>query len=338
MFHSSSIKGGNSRDCGSQPCAEADDDILLIEPLATVRPASVSAPVTSSSANVEADDNTECQGKDAATAIRKALPVNFTVNDLDNFRDHFNIPHTGEMRLPLKGEHIYAPIIDPFNDSGPDYARVDSNAVNRAPGQIRPVGWLTLTIFQVVCKIANIRTTICLFFNTHNASHSGYSTSFSASKGCTFFIKKKPGKGGEVRWHDKWCYVRRGMDENVLVTWTTLVQAHRPHFPATSITNRNIATLRDLFTKQYEYKQYCHEGALIQADLIADETFDPTTSEPTAWVEIIRAAEAAVPPNKVLFSTMTDRRAPLFQRIPVVKRVPPADLLQLLNKPLWQFL
>ncbi|GAA0176532.1 hypothetical protein LIER_29506 [Lithospermum erythrorhizon] len=99
-------------------------------------------------------------------------------------------------------------------------------AINRAPGQARPIGWLTITIFIVGYRIAKIELTLPLFFNMHNTSHSGPLTSFSSAKDCKIFVKWKPDKVAEGRCHKKWCYVRGGMSEETPKVWTSLAKAN----------------------------------------------------------------------------------------------------------------
>ncbi|GAA0174844.1 hypothetical protein LIER_28148 [Lithospermum erythrorhizon] len=161
--------------------ARRDDDLLIMDPslgreaspqpLALIPLPSTSAiPITSSSTpqtteDFQADDDVESQGEDA-TAIRKSLPVKFTDEDLFNLGGYFNIPDIVEMRLPLKGEQIFEPLVGPSSTSSPtapgwttmymeslsygerfSFSRFTNNvlkAVNRGPGQIRLVADLAL--------------------------------------------------------------------------------------------------------------------------------------------------------------------------------------------------
>ncbi|GAA0148405.1 hypothetical protein LIER_07858 [Lithospermum erythrorhizon] len=170
-----------------------------------------------------------------------------------------------DMRLPRKGDQVYEPVLDPSATEGPHFPGWTSLyiesmsyglpfpfsrfvnrlliAVNRAPGQISPVGWLTINTFIVACRIAEIKPTLRLFFNMYSTSHTGILTSFTAAKGCNIFIKKKPGKIDEGRWHKKWCYICEGMNEAV------------PKF----------------------------RGVLIHAGMICSKELDPLADPPVTW-------------------------------------------------------
>ncbi|GAA0167019.1 hypothetical protein LIER_22046 [Lithospermum erythrorhizon] len=52
--------------------------------------------------------------------------------------------------------------------------------INRAPGQIHPIGWLNITIFQVACKKAGIQATVPLFASLLTSKHRSYDTSLAA--------------------------------------------------------------------------------------------------------------------------------------------------------------
>ncbi|GAA0146327.1 hypothetical protein LIER_06312 [Lithospermum erythrorhizon] len=141
---------------------------------------------------------------DPPTIIQDSLPVAFSDEDLVNFRQYFSIPSSVEMRLPLEGEQVFEPLVDPSQSEGalspgwtamyieslsygarfPFSPFVDELlvAVNRAPGKIRPTGWLAITIFIVACRMAKINPTVPIFFNMHTTSHSGPLTSFPAAR------------------------------------------------------------------------------------------------------------------------------------------------------------
>ncbi|GAA0138899.1 hypothetical protein LIER_00555 [Lithospermum erythrorhizon] len=134
------------------------------------------------------------------TIIRDSLPVSFSEEDLRNFRQHLSIPSEVEMCLPRDGDQVSKPVVDPSCSEGSFAPRwttmyIESLnygarfpfapftndlliVVNRAPRQRRPVGWLTITIFIVACRIAEIEPTMPLFFNMYNTSHSGTSHLF----------------------------------------------------------------------------------------------------------------------------------------------------------------
>ncbi|GAA0178686.1 hypothetical protein LIER_42183 [Lithospermum erythrorhizon] len=43
--------------------------------------------------------------------------------------------------------------------------------INRAPGQIHPIGWLSITIFQVACKKAGVQAIVPMFGSLFSAKH-----------------------------------------------------------------------------------------------------------------------------------------------------------------------
>ncbi|GAA0150747.1 hypothetical protein LIER_09615 [Lithospermum erythrorhizon] len=99
---------------------------------------------------------------DIPTIIYNSLPVEFSDKNLVNFRHYFSIHSFVEMRLPLEGEQVADPLVDPSHSDGPlahgwtamcieslSYeARFPFSpfidelliAVNRSPRQIYPSG------------------------------------------------------------------------------------------------------------------------------------------------------------------------------------------------------
>ncbi|GAA0172775.1 hypothetical protein LIER_26531 [Lithospermum erythrorhizon] len=144
------------------------------------------------------------------------IPPAPQTTDLRNVRQHFFIPSSVEMRLLGDGDRVFEPALDPSCSEGalaPGWtsmyldllnygARFDFYpsvndlliAVNRAPRQIRPVGWLTITIFIVACRMAEITPLLALFFTMHKTSHSGPLTSFDSTEHCNFLVDKKSDK------------------------------------------------------------------------------------------------------------------------------------------------
>ncbi|GAA0148838.1 hypothetical protein LIER_08172 [Lithospermum erythrorhizon] len=56
---------------------------------------------------------------DIHTVIHDSLLVDFSKEDLDNFRRYFSIPSFVEMRFPLEGEQVFEPLVDPSHNEGP---------------------------------------------------------------------------------------------------------------------------------------------------------------------------------------------------------------------------
>ncbi|GAA0161701.1 hypothetical protein LIER_17955 [Lithospermum erythrorhizon] len=185
------------------------------EPI-TIRPPSTSnVPAShSKSPSAEGSQNggTPFVSGTVPTIIRDSLPVLFSEADLRDFRRYFSIPSYGDQ--------VFEPRLYPSCSKGP-YAlgwtsiHIESlnygarfpfspfvNGllifVNQAPGQISHVGWLTVTIFIVACRMANIEPNLPLFFNMHSTSHSSPLTSFSSLSEYNIFVEDKPDKVEEV--------------------------------------------------------------------------------------------------------------------------------------------
>ncbi|GAA0159503.1 hypothetical protein LIER_38883 [Lithospermum erythrorhizon] len=104
-----------------------DADAISAEPLSIRHPSnsatnSSQAHTTPSSSQTagptQADTNDDKPG-DIPTVIRDSLPVAFSDEDLVNFSQYFSIPSTVEMRIPLEGEQIFEPLVDPSHSDGP---------------------------------------------------------------------------------------------------------------------------------------------------------------------------------------------------------------------------
>ncbi|GAA0175529.1 hypothetical protein LIER_41932 [Lithospermum erythrorhizon] len=169
-------------------------EVFSVEPLAIRRPSSTT---TGSSSAQPTNPSSQAAGSaqtgatadktgDAPTAslilIRDSLLASFSNEDHVNFRQYLSIPSSVDMRLPLEGDQVFEPRVDPSQREGA-FARgwtvmyIESLSygarfpfspfidellleVNRAPGQLRPIGWLAITIFIVACKMVNINLTV----------------------------------------------------------------------------------------------------------------------------------------------------------------------------------
>ncbi|GAA0155553.1 hypothetical protein LIER_13255 [Lithospermum erythrorhizon] len=101
--------------------------------------------------------------------------------------------------------------------------------MNRAPGQIHPIGWLNITIFQVACKKARVQATVPLFASLFTSKHKPYDTSLAAKGGGrlskNFLAGLRPNKINSNRFDGQWFFVRGGMGPMVPIWWTTLGEA-----------------------------------------------------------------------------------------------------------------
>ncbi|GAA0171693.1 hypothetical protein LIER_25667 [Lithospermum erythrorhizon] len=114
----------NDEDNGGNPL---DADVISDVPLSIRHPSNSAtnasqARTTPSSLQTagptQTDTNADNQG-DILTVICDSLPVAFFDEDLVNFRQYFTIPSTVEMRIPVEGEQIFEPLVDPSNRDGP---------------------------------------------------------------------------------------------------------------------------------------------------------------------------------------------------------------------------
>ncbi|GAA0174498.1 hypothetical protein LIER_27880 [Lithospermum erythrorhizon] len=118
-------------------------------------------PTSQSPGSSQAGESSDKPG-DTPTIIQESLPVAFLDEDLNNFRRYFSISSFIEMRLPLEGDRVFEPLVDPSHTEGdltpgwtamyikslcygarfPFYPFVNDAliAVNHPPGQIRPLG------------------------------------------------------------------------------------------------------------------------------------------------------------------------------------------------------
>ncbi|GAA0176063.1 hypothetical protein LIER_29122 [Lithospermum erythrorhizon] len=131
--------------------------------------------------------------------------------------------------------------------------------------------------------MAEINTTVSLFFNMHTTSHSGPLTSFPTARNCNIFADPKLHKVAELRWRSKWCFMKGGIGDAVHKRWTSLGEALHPKFKKIALIKAQIATLKQLFDKTLHYKVFCEEGVLVQAGLIRSKEFDPTVVPPVDW-------------------------------------------------------
>ncbi|GAA0149300.1 hypothetical protein LIER_08514 [Lithospermum erythrorhizon] len=90
--------------------------------------------------------------------------------------------------------------------------------INRAPGQVHPIGWLNITIFQVASSIARIQAIVPLFASLYTTKHRPYDTSLAANRGGrlskNFLAGPRPNKDGSSRFNGKWFLIRGGIGPN----------------------------------------------------------------------------------------------------------------------------
>ncbi|GAA0157072.1 hypothetical protein LIER_14415 [Lithospermum erythrorhizon] len=90
--------------------------------------------------------------------------------------------------------------------------------VNRALGQIHPIGWLNITIFHVACSIAGVQPIVPLFASLFTSKHRPYDASFASKEGGklskNFLAGPCPNKVGFTRFNGLWFFVRGAVRES----------------------------------------------------------------------------------------------------------------------------
>ncbi|GAA0152849.1 hypothetical protein LIER_11224 [Lithospermum erythrorhizon] len=106
-------------------------------------------------------------------------------------------------------------------------------AINRAPGQLRPIGgWLNVTIVEVVCRMCGIEPTVSLFSILFFVSYKSFQTKFSARAKRNILAGTRPNRVRDSRFHKKWFYARGGMAEGVPHIWTLKEEARGLQIPS----------------------------------------------------------------------------------------------------------
>ncbi|GAA0159684.1 hypothetical protein LIER_16402 [Lithospermum erythrorhizon] len=97
--------------------------------------------------------------------------------------------------------------------------------LNMTPGQIHPIEWLNITIFEVACKIARVEATVPLFASLFSTKHRPFDTSLGAKGGGrasnNFQAFSRLNKVQPKRFHGQWFYILGGMGPMVPISWTT---------------------------------------------------------------------------------------------------------------------
>ncbi|GAA0163928.1 hypothetical protein LIER_19682 [Lithospermum erythrorhizon] len=105
---------------GDQQDAEmtSTDPATIHHPL-TTRGSSSAQPSASQTADPAHPGANRGKSADTPIIIRNSLPVEFSNEDLENFRQYFSIPPVVEMRFPLEGDKVSEPMVYPLWNEGP---------------------------------------------------------------------------------------------------------------------------------------------------------------------------------------------------------------------------
>ncbi|GAA0156605.1 hypothetical protein LIER_14060 [Lithospermum erythrorhizon] len=147
---------------------------------------------------------------------------------LRHFHEHYHIDAGVKLRVPLDGETIDNPLVnfaanegDPI-ESGyipvcweflnyglrlPSSTFINNvlSAIDRAPCQIGPLAWATLTTFQVGCLSVGVVPSLNFFSRILDVAHTGVLLHFhTRPKMRNMLYHGKPGKASPTRWHKYW--------------------------------------------------------------------------------------------------------------------------------------
>ncbi|GAA0157003.1 hypothetical protein LIER_38386 [Lithospermum erythrorhizon] len=161
--------------------------------------------------------------------FRKVIVTNaVATGHLRHIRDHYGVEIVVKVKIPLAGETIDAPLVDPTAGRGdpmvegytpicwefmnygirlPASTFINSvlTAIDRAPGQLGPFAWASLTAFQVVCLSVGVVPSLNLFSRIFNVAHTGALLHFHTRSGVrNMLYHGKPWKASPTRWHKYW--------------------------------------------------------------------------------------------------------------------------------------
>ncbi|GAA0145746.1 hypothetical protein LIER_05870 [Lithospermum erythrorhizon] len=153
--------------------------------------------------------------------------------------------------------------------------------INRAPGQVHPIGWLKITIFQVACKIARIRAAVPLLASLFNTSKPRPFDTTLGTKGGgrmskNFLADSLPNKVHSNRFNGHWFFVWGGMGPRVPIRWTALKEVGSLYMRDFAFIKSQVQALREAIPVKLSWKAYCQESALIM------KAVDPTKVEVVA--------------------------------------------------------
>ncbi|GAA0149352.1 hypothetical protein LIER_08550 [Lithospermum erythrorhizon] len=275
------------------------------------------------------------------TILRDSLPVKLNQSHLQYLREYYSILDSVEMRLLSGAYQVYKPLVARGVEDGPlspgwtsiyvqsfiygarfplsPFTNELLLALNRAPDQIYPMGWLYLTVFHVICGIVKVKPNMPLFCQLFMVLHTGVTTSLSPAKGWNIFMDEKPGKVAEIRWHALWFFIKGGMEAKVPKKWVDAKRANRPRAEPTVDTFAALAKLKTFFRQKLHWKIFCEEWVMIAANLVPDHEFD-TFGNPIPWAPILLASKETFLPNLVPLYRMKGKRPIAFKKLKVVKK------------------
>ncbi|GAA0187315.1 hypothetical protein LIER_34603 [Lithospermum erythrorhizon] len=188
--------------------------------------------------------------------------------------------------------------------------------LNRAPGQIHPIGWLNITIFQVAYKIARVQETISLFGSLFSAKHRPYDTSLGAKRGRrvskNFLAISFPNKVHPKRFHGQWFFIRGGIGPRVPIRWTAKNKAGSLFVRDTTFIRSQVQAVKQAIPMKPTWRASYEESALIMAGLIHDKMYNPRSVPPLKWVW--EAVQNAADPTRVEVAATKSKCLPRFRK------------------------
>ncbi|GAA0153590.1 hypothetical protein LIER_37702 [Lithospermum erythrorhizon] len=278
---------------------EANDDIFRkIDDY----PADPVAPIsTSASQELPASSSNQSTKPSAEGAVSQSAD-----SQLWDFKEYFSIPDDVGIRVPIEGESIMEPIVNKDDTEGafcPGWTLLFLEAfsfglrlpfsifvndllehINKMLGQVHPIGWLNITIFQVACKLARIQETVPLFASLFTAKHRPFDT-FLATKGGgrlskNFLPGPRPNKVHKNRFNGQWFFIRGGRGRRVPIQWTSLKAVGSLYVRDSSFIKSQVQVLREAIPVKPSWKAYCEESALLMEGLIHDKMYNSRTILP----------------------------------------------------------
>ncbi|GAA0145443.1 hypothetical protein LIER_36130 [Lithospermum erythrorhizon] len=181
--------------------------------------------------------------------IMNSLPVPFIDSELWDIKEYLSIADDVGIRVPIEGESIMAPIVKGQDVEGVfcpgwtplflaafsfgmrlPFSMFVNDLLEHVTGQIHPIGWLNIIIFQVACNKAEVQAIVPLFASLFTSKHMPFDTSLAA-KGDgrlsqNFLVGPRPNKVHKNRFDGQWVFVRGGIGPRVPIRWTTLREAY----------------------------------------------------------------------------------------------------------------
>ncbi|GAA0160797.1 hypothetical protein LIER_17270 [Lithospermum erythrorhizon] len=228
---------------------------------------------------------------------------------LRHLKEHYSISPEVQMRIPLEGEVVdalmqegFTPVFWEFFNYGmrlraSPFVISRLTALGRAPGQLGPFAWATVTTFQVGCLSVGVVPNVNLFARIFNVVHQGVLTYFHPKPGVkNVLYSEKPGKVSPTRWHRYLFFVKDAFSEDVPHKFRTDYTALE--FEESEASNLEFQKLMEGFPQPLPLKTFCDPEVVIKAGLCRGPNRYP---EMTLGDLLLAKMELAPIPSKVSY-------------------------------------